>query len=312
MKEETVEKTALERLHRRQSLIKDRIRAVVHHEANGVYLHGRPGSSKTYLIRTTLDRLGSRHAYSNGHLTPIGLFDLLAENHDSVVVLDDVSSIFNAPQSLQILLAALGTNHDGSRVRPIRYKRASGDRIIPFTGSIIAISNLQLAGHANAVLDALQDRVHVMAYEPTDEEVEAAIFEIAGTEPRGVSQKDAWMVAQFLIEQCREVGVRISIRLFIDKAISDFRLWHAGNSECDWQDLIASSVRQMVVPQKQELRDMTRNDRIAAERNLVMNICSTYCAPADRVAEWRQQTGKGKSSFYRRHQELQNEGLLIA
>ena len=120
------------------------------------------------------------------------------------------------------------------------------------------------------------------------------------------------MVAQFLIGQCREVGVRISIRLYIDKAISDFRLWHAGNSECDWQDLIASSVRQMVIPQKQELRDMTRNDRIAAERNLVMNICSTYCSPSDRITEWRQQTGKGKSSFYRRQQELQNEGLRVA
>ena len=309
---ENVEKTALERLHHRQSLIKDRIRAVVHQEANGVYLHGRPGSSKTYLICKTLETLGVRYGYSNGHLTPLGLFDLLAENHDSVIVLDDVSSIFNAPQSLQILLAALGTSPDGSRVRHVRYKTAAGDRIIPFAGSIIAISNLQLTGHANAVLDALQDRVHVMAYEPADEELEAAIYEIAGQEPRGVPAKEAWMVAQFLIGQCREVGVRISIRLYLDKAISDFRLWHAGNSECDWQDLIASSVRQMVIPQKQELRDMTRNDRIAAERNLVMNICSTYCSPGDRITEWRQQTGKGKSSFYRRQQELQNEGLLVA
>ncbi len=102
---ENVEKTALERLHRRQSLIKDRIRAVVHQEANGVYLHGRPGSSKTYLICKTLEDLGVRYGYSNGHLTPLGLFDLLAENQNSVIVLDDVSSIFNAPQSLQILLA---------------------------------------------------------------------------------------------------------------------------------------------------------------------------------------------------------------
>ena len=104
---ENVEKTALERLHRRQSLIKDRIRAVVYKEANGVYLHGRPGSSKTYLICKTLEDLGVRYGYSNGHLTPLGLFDLLAENQNSVIVLDDVSSIFNAPQSLQILLRPL-------------------------------------------------------------------------------------------------------------------------------------------------------------------------------------------------------------
>ena len=49
---------ALEELHKLQSLIKDRIRSVVHGEAHGMYLHGRPGSSKTRLVCSTLDALG--------------------------------------------------------------------------------------------------------------------------------------------------------------------------------------------------------------------------------------------------------------
>lgn len=304
--------SSLETLHRQQSLIRDRIRAVVHGEANGIYLHGRPGSSKTYVVRTTLENLGQRYTYSNGHLTPIGLFGLIEENPQSVILLDDVSSIFQQPTALQILLAALGTPHDGSRTRTVRYKTANDDRVAFFDGSIIAISNLQLAGHSNQVLEALQDRVHVMAFEPADEEIEAAIHEIAGTAPRGVESSHAVEVAVFLLEQCRALGVRPSVRLFVDKALPDFRLWHAGNSESHWQDLVRSGVRQMVIPQQHGLRDMTRRDQIAAERNTVLNICAAYAKRSDRLAAWSAQTGKSQSAFYRRFQELQREGLLSA
>jgi hypothetical protein len=58
--------------------------------------------------------------------------------------------------------------------------------------------------------------VHVLTFEPTDEEMEAAIYEIARTAPRGVTTYKAIEVAVFLLEQCRLQGVRPSIRLFID------------------------------------------------------------------------------------------------
>jgi hypothetical protein len=300
----------LENLHRQQSLIKDRIRAVVHHEANGVYLHGRPGSSKTFIVRTTLDSLDQRYAYSNGHLTPAGLFDLIDENPQSVIVLDDVSAIFEQPKALQILLAALGTPHDGSRIRTVRNKTATADKAAHFEGSIIAISNLQLAAHTNAVLEALQDRVHVMAFEPTDEEVEAAIYEIAGTSPRGVTVHEAAEVAEFLLEQCREMRLRPSVRLFMDKALPDYRLWRGGNTESDWHDLVRSSVRQMVIPQQRGLRDLTRKDQIASERNIVRELCATYSSRKDRLKAWRAKTGKRQSAFYRRLKELEYDAQL--
>jgi hypothetical protein len=221
--------TPLQQLHRRHSLIRDRVRAVVHKEANGVYLHGRPGSSKTYIVCTTLGNLDERYAYSNGHLTPLGLFELIEENPNSVIVLDDVSMIFKQPRALQILLAALGTPHDGSRTRTVRYKKGGDDRTVFFDGSIIAISNLALAGHSNEVLDALQDRVHAMSYEPSDDEIEAHIFEIASLGLRGTSPREALKVARFLIDQCRELGVRPSVRLFVDKALTDYRLWKDEN-----------------------------------------------------------------------------------
>lgn len=304
--------SSIDNLHRKQSLIRDRIRAVVHQQANGVYLHGRAGVSKTYLVRTTLETLGQRYAYSNGHLTPVGLFELIEAHPQSVIVLDDVTSIFDAPKALQILLAALGTSHDGCRTRTIRYKTANTDRVVYFEGSIVAISNLSLGEHSNRVLQALQDRVQVMAYEPTDEEVEAQIYEIAGTSPRDVSAHDAVAVANFLLDECRAVGVRPSLRLFIDKALADFTLWHDENSESHWHDLVRSSVRQLVVPQQHGLRDMTRKDQMAAERKLVAEICATYGSRPERLMAWKHETGKSQSAFYRHFRELEQPQLAIA
>lgn len=297
----------LENLRLKQSLIKDRIRGVVHQASNGVYLHGRAGVSKTYLVRSTLDILGQRHAYSNGHLTPAGLFDVIESNPQSVIVLDDVTSIFGSPKALQILLAALGTPHDGSRIRTVRYKTGNKDRTVLFEGSIVAISNLSLGEHSSQVLQALQDRVQVMAYEPTDDEIEAHIYEIAGTSPRGVPVPDAVEVASFLLDECRTVGVRPSLRLFIDKALADFKLWNDENCESHWHDLVRSSVRQSVILQTHGLRDMTRKDQMAAERKLVSEICATYCSRPERLKAWKQETGKSQSAFYRRVNELEKE-----
>lgn len=97
------------------TVIKDRVRGVFHGRSNGLYLHGRPGSSKTHIVRTTLDLLAANYTAHSGHLTPIGLYDLLEENADRTLVLDDVSSILNAPIALQLLLAALGNPHDGTK-----------------------------------------------------------------------------------------------------------------------------------------------------------------------------------------------------
>src|SRR3954464_11721428 len=171
---------SLEELLTQQKIIKDRVRGVVHGQSNGMYIHGRAGTSKTYMVRSTLETLAVNYSYSNGHLTPIGLFDLIAEHQDRVIVLDDVSAIFNQPIALQLLLAALGNPHNGSKARLVRYKTAKETRVVPFTGGLICISNLPLDGHHHEVLAALKDRAFVVNYEPTDEQIHALIGKLAG------------------------------------------------------------------------------------------------------------------------------------
>jgi hypothetical protein len=142
-------------LERQLGVVRDRVRGVASHGLPGFYLYGRAGTSKTYTVRTTLASLNCEYVYHAGHLTPIGLFELLEENPTKVIVLDDVASIFDQPKALSILLAALGKQPDGSRI--VKYKRQGRTIRVAFSGGIIAISNLEL--HGNAVVDALRSRV---------------------------------------------------------------------------------------------------------------------------------------------------------
>ena len=160
-------------------VVKDRVRGVVSRTSNGFYLHGGPGTSKTYTVCKTLETLAVNYSYSSGHLTAMGLFSLLEQHSHSIIVLDDVSSIFREPKALQILLAALGNRHDETGARPVRYTTANKDLTIQFSGAIICISNLPLDGHHNEVMKALIDRVNVINYEPTEEQVISLIEHLA-------------------------------------------------------------------------------------------------------------------------------------
>ena len=276
----------LEGVHKKQSLIQDRIRGVVHGSINGVYLFGRPGTAKTFLVRTTLDKLHARFVYVNGHLTAAKLFDLIEQNPTAVIVLDDVSSIFDDRKALQILLAALGTSPDGTRVRPVCYRTRKEDKVVRFSGSIVAISNLQLAGHKSPVLAALRDRAQVLSFALTDEEMEALIYSIAGTSPRGVESIDATRVATFLLGVCRDLQVSPTIRLFVDKALSDFQGWKNDITTSHWNDLVRSSVQELVIAPLQPLRDISRKEQMESERRLVQEICAMFSEREQRVEAW--------------------------
>ncbi len=299
-----------EELLRQVKIIKDRVRGVVHGQSSGVYLHGRPGTSKTYMVRSTLDTLAVNYSYSNGHLTPIGLFDLIAENQDRIIVLDDVSAIFNQPIALQLLLAALGNQHDGAKARQVKYKTAKETRIVRFTGGLVCISNLPLDGHHHEVLAALKDRAFVVNYEPTDDQIIALILKLAEEGVGGVSPDKARMVAVFLIEQCKLRGVRPSVRLFVDKALKDFKLHDAGKCETHWRDLVVSNLEQQVVQLEHPTKDLSREEQVEAERRIALDTYLSFGTRAERVEQWNSRTGKSQAALYRRLAELKQAGRL--
>ena len=139
----------LEQLEEKLGVIRDRVRGVALGHHTGFYLYGRPGTSKTYTVLKTLDAEGIPHEHKTGHVTPVGLFDMLAEYPDGLIILDDMAQILTQPIAVQILMAALGNGPDGGD-RSVEYNRSGRRRQIWFSGRIIMISNLELNGDANS------------------------------------------------------------------------------------------------------------------------------------------------------------------
>jgi hypothetical protein len=283
---------------------------------NGLYLFGRPGTSKTHTVRVTLETLAAPYDYHRGHVTPLGLYSLIATNRDRTIVLDDVASIFNQPIGLQILLAALGSSHNGSRVRVVRYKTAREDLSVPFRGGLIVITNLALDGHHHEILAAIRDRVNMINYEPTDEQIEALIHKIAEQGVRGVPSEKCRMVAHFLLEKCKRREIRPSVRLFVDKAIPDYILWKAKRTETHWRDLVVSELEQQLVEIQHPLRDLRRAEQTEAERRIALDIFMSYESRENRIEQWQRITAtrlgvaKSQAAFYRRLKELKEAGKL--
>ncbi len=303
---------ALIRLESRLQVIQDRVRGVVDRDYTGFYLHGPPGTSKTYTVRSHLDRLAAPYCYHSGHLTPLGLFDLFADHPDEVIVLDDVGYIFEQKVALQILLAALGNQPSEVGQRSICYRRHAEIRTVHFSGGIIFLSNLSL--HRSALLQALQSRVHCLHYDPSDTELAALMLDIAreGWNENGhrLDSHECRDVAEFVITESQRQGSRLDLRV-LDKGFRDYAQWNEERAETHWRDLVLFTIQQRLSDLRHTPGHLSsRADCKQAEHRLIKDIANAF--PGDRarqIDEWMKKTGKSPRAFYRRFQELGDEPI---
>lgn len=127
---------------------------------------GEGGLGKTYTVTTTLQEAGlcdklqalgdaegdfngadcgmQMYRTVKGFSTAKGLYRMLFENHDSIVVFDDCDSVLKDPVAVNILKGAL----DSSDERWISWNSSKLDDDLPrsfkFTGGVIFISNLAM------------------------------------------------------------------------------------------------------------------------------------------------------------------------
>jgi hypothetical protein len=306
----TSRQRCLQEVEHQYRLIRDQLRIVCSGDGGGMYLYGGPGIGKTHQVVSFLKDNAIPFQHKLGHITGPRLFKLLATHPDGVLVLDDVSGIFGDTKAVQLLLAALGSPPDGSHVRPITYGTDREERVVEFTGTVVAISNLGLDEHRNEVFRALNDRVHVRKFDPTPEQVEALVLKIAEKGPAGVAAGDAAKVAGFLAAECRERGVRLTIRTFVKKALPAFSLWKDRGTECHWEDLVRAIVAEELVPQRHAVRDISRRDRMDADRRVVLEICREFAEPVQRLQAWKERTGSSKTTFYNHQKKLADSGQL--
>ncbi len=297
-------------LAHRQAVARDFVRGVARQYATGVYLFGRPGTAKTYMVRAVLKReIGELYCYQRGHLTPVGLFELLADHRDEVIVLDDLATIFKCDIALQILLSALEhpAPSDRTRTRIVKYRRKGAEEQVAFRGGVICISNRELHDDDD-MLGAFKSRVHTLNYDPSDAQLGALMLDIADKGwPAGrppIPPAKCVAVARFVIGEMLRLGCRFDLRLFMNKALPLYLQWKDDETESDWRDLVVASIEQHLVAVRHSDGQPTREERKAEEHDILRQILRQHPSREERVRAWRSRTGKSERAYYRRLGEM--------
>ncbi len=302
--------TLLAELHKRQAVVRDYVRSVAFQYTTGLYLFGRPGTAKTFTVRGVLeDEIREPYTYQRGHLTPMGLFDLIAGHTDEVIVLDDLGVILKSDVALQILLSALEPPTSRDRTRVVKYRRQGREEREYFRGGIICISNREL--HYDELLGAFKSRVHTLNYDPTNAQLGALMLEIAdrgwppGSSRREIKPDAARTVAHYVIDEMARLSCPFDLRLFVNKALPDYQQWKDGEAESDWRDLVTASIEEhLIAVRHADEAPMSRQERKDEERTILQEILRDHSSRDERIRAWLERTGKSERAFYRRLAEL--------
>jgi hypothetical protein len=293
-------------LQRRQAIVRDYVRGVARDYATGLYLYGRPGTAKTHTVRAVLEEeIKEIYTYQRGHLTPMGLFELLGVHRDEVIVLDDLGAILQSIVALQILLSALEHPTSRDRIRPVKYRRQGREERVDFGGGIICVSNKELQDED--MLGAFKSRVHTLNYDPSDAQLGALMLDLAdrgwpsGSANPEITPEEARTVADYLIGEMLRLACPFDLRLLVNKAFPDFQQWKDGEAESDWRDLVTAGIEEhLVAVRHSEEPPVSREARKEEERAIAQEIVRDHASRDDRVQAWIKRTGKSERAFYRR------------
>ncbi len=132
-----------------------------------IIVNGPPGVGKTYSVETYLKKYApQKHTMVAGQMTPLSLYGHLYRNKEagSILVLDDIDSVFEHLEGVNVLKAAMDTKAE--RVvswssQTSHLKAMNVPTQFEFNGGVILISNIGFGDSKkkmNAHLNALKDR----------------------------------------------------------------------------------------------------------------------------------------------------------
>lgn len=288
----------LEAYEHKQRIIRDLVCSVAGHYLPALYLSGRAGIGKTYIVKDELKKCRKEPVYRNARVTAPGLFELFDKHADRTFVFDDVTNFLRDKAALQYLQGALDTDEPRIITRTV-YGR---DQIVVVTGGVIAISNVSLKD--DAIAKSIQSRVVQHEFDATNAEIAAFMKHLVlegRADTKGLSRSDSLKVVQFLIEETRNHALELDLR-HLKKAAAFFRQWKDGQARNDWRELVRVDLRKPI-----RTAPASKQDELAEQRNFVETLLKKY--PNDRerqIQEFEERFEKGNSTFYKRKSELEN------
>lgn len=189
--------------------------------SNCMMISGKPGSGKTTLIVSYLDKLKELGVIANyirasGHITPRSLYNLLYDTASidketklpNILVLDDVDCLKD-PGCLELMKSAFDTKSNLATNRQVYYLSEGRKSTFRYNGFGIIVTNDNFLNTENNVhLDALLDRVQPVSCDLKQEDMKIytthLIEDYLNTNEDGLSDDDINSVVDFFNTDIRK------------------------------------------------------------------------------------------------------------
>ncbi len=325
----------LDDYQKRCNAVCDTLNHVLNNEdVTGFYLWGPRGCGKTTGISRALERLGKTPIEFRGSASAEGLFDSAKDSPDGILWFNDDPRLMKDAAAQQYLLAMLegSVNQKTGETRRIVTKaraKSTGSKQFEFTGKLIFDSNLPLG--SSPVLQAVQDRVFVQNFSPTDSELAAVLEYLAQLEEldpgdkytmirpskndwkywERTTVKERKMIAEFIIKEATDHKHPLTIRLFRD-SLRYFCDQKEHGFETDWRDVVVQNLTQYDVAYK-HTRAPSRKERLENQREELQVFIEDAeefmksgfeSKKSDVQSLWMESFGENKRQFFRRLSEL--------
>ena len=145
------------------------IRGFADGHLNLLILVGRAGTAKSQTVRRAI---GKSACWVEGNATPFGIYQKLYQHLDEPVVIDDVDSLYTDRAAVRLLKCVCQTDpikHIAWTSAAAGLASAGIPRQFETRSRVIIIANDWKTLDAN--IEAVQDRGHLLLFEPTNEEL---------------------------------------------------------------------------------------------------------------------------------------------
>jgi hypothetical protein len=194
---------------------------------------------------------------------------------------------------------------DGLQERVVVWHTEQRREEFIFTGGIILVANRRLDDSPQA--RAINSRIPVLLFQPTNEEIAALMRHIASQGhrhgPYTLSAEDCQEVAEEIIARSSRLQRNLDLRLLVN-AFQDRLQFINGDSESDWRHLLDSRIKGRVTAPAGGYQ--SRSDRKDSELAIVREIA--HLGRQERLAAWQKATHKSEKALYRRLKELGQDG----
>jgi len=248
---------------------------------HGIVISGSGGTGKTYNIVEHLKEKETPFIYANNHTTPLGMYMLLYENRDTLLILDDVDGILQNKKIVSLLKAVLGkVGKKGDRIvsytttSPVMEKMMLPSRFLHKSGLVI-ITNESPAD--NLSVKALLSRCLTYNLEYTYEE---KIFKVRSILEGDLFKKYSALERESVLKFFEE-QISPSTRNFSLRFVGQFLSMCKAHPK-DWQQL---ALTQLDDPDKDV-------------RKVLLELDPMELTSKAKVELWKQKTGLSRSQYY--------------